>query len=57
MTVHDGIAHDVISSKGRAGFMPLRGRDLSQAELQAIKDAEYLEITVSDEGQELTISD
>lgn len=55
LTVRDGTAFGTIGSEGRAGFMPLRGRGLSQAELQAIKDVKRLEIVVRKGRQDVTI--
>jgi len=57
LTVRDGTAFGTVRSEGRAGFMPLRDRDLSQAELQAISNAAQVEIVVTKDGQQITISD
>jgi protein-L-isoaspartate(D-aspartate) O-methyltransferase len=56
ITARAGIAVGEIRAEGRAGFMPLRNRDLSQAELQSIEDADRIGITVTKEGQELRVS-
>ena len=56
ITVRAGIAVGEIRTEGRAGFMPLRNRELSQAELQSIEDADCIRIMVTKEGQELTVS-
>ena len=55
LTVRHGIASGTIRSEGQAGFMPLRGRGPSQAELQAIQDAPHVTIMVTKDGQEVMI--
>jgi protein-L-isoaspartate(D-aspartate) O-methyltransferase len=57
LTVRKGTASGAIRREGRAGFMPLRDRDLSQAELQTINDAAQIEIVVTQDGQKVIKSE
>lgn len=51
LTVHDRAASGTIRSQGRAGFMPLRDRGLTQAKLQNIENAAEVKIVVTEHGQ------
>lgn len=57
LTVNGGAASGPIVTRGQAGFMPLRGRRQSQAELQAIKEAAHVEVIVTENGQQVSVSD
>lgn len=57
LTVRDGVASGEIASRGEAGFMALRGRRLSQAELRGIEeDPGVVRDTVAEHGQRITAS-